>query len=1057
MAPVGKKPATSREEAGKGSGVRVTLTGRLRFEAGDHVLEEGSLPGRQARLVFAYLVAEHARPVPRDELAEAIWGETPPATWDKALVGIVSKVRTLLAECGLDDAITSAFGCYQLHLPHGSWLDLDSAAQAVAAADEAFRAGDLAAARTEAERGAALVRQPFLPGEDSHWVDAKRRELDALLVRALDRLTDASLAAGNPEEALRWAKELVAREPLREAGYQRLMRAYAAADNQAEALRAYEQCRRLLSEELGTHPSPATQAVHLDVLRGSNGDASPATDAGATPTVPAGSRLRRRRLAIAAVAIVGAAAAAAAALFATGGGSKTESLPTTSGSVSAIDPATNRITAAVGLPGAASSVAVGGGAVWVLNGDDGTIARIDPKLRKVVKTFTIGSTPTALASGPAGIWVGEGRAGVGSGLTGDVVTVGVARIDPRSNVVAQEVSLPRTVERGNHVSPQPLAVGDGAAWIAGPDGTLYKVDAATGRLSVVPRATALAVAGGDGAVWIDDGEHTVARVDPRSGRVRQQITLAARGLGAIAVGGGAVWVVDPYEGVLWRVVPGAQTVARTVDVGIRAGSVAFGEGAVWVANGFTGAVVRLDPRTGAVVRQISTGGVPETITAGGGSVWVTVNRSGGAQAAASGLTAGATALPASSCGAITYAGRDKLDFLIASDLPLQGPARASTLPMTDAIRFVLARHGFRAGRFTVGYQSCDDSTAQAGDYVFGKCRANAKAYAGDVDLLGLIGPYNSDCAFAELPLLSRARAGPLAVISGQNTSPTLTHAVPGVRPGTLDVLYPQGRRNYARLIAPDDVQGAADAVLAQALGVRRVYVLRSSDNDGYGPTITGGFVPAARKLGLQVVGTAAWNQSASSFERLVAAVARRRPDGVFLGGYQPDGVGALLRELRLRLGPGVKIIASDGFTSFTHLQHEAGRAAVGVYVSYPGRPNESLPAPGRRFVRSFAAVEPAGIVVSYAAVYAAEATEVLLDAIARSDGTRASVTNALLAGRVRGGILGDFHFDAEGDIDPSPVTIFRVVRGPQRSLTHLPDFDGGVVDRVVSVPLALMR
>jgi branched-chain amino acid transport system substrate-binding protein len=539
--------------------------------------------------------------------------------------------------------------------------------------------------------------------------------------------------------------------------------------------------------------------------------------------------------------------------------------------------------------------------------------------------------------------------------------------------------------------------------------------------------------------------------------VTQRITLAARGLGAIAVGGGAVWIVDPYEGVLWRLVPGAPTTARTIDVGIRAGSVTFGAGGVWVANGFTGAVVRLDPRTGAVVRQIPTAGVPESVTSGAGSVWVTVNGVGRPQPATSGPTAGTTALPASSCGAIVYAGRDKLDYLIASDLPLQGPARASTLPMTDAVRFVLERHGFRAGRFTVGYQSCDDSTAQAGDSVFGKCRANAKAYAGDGDLLGLIGPYSSDCAFAELPLLSRAQAGPLAVISGQNTKATLTHAVPGVSAGTLGVLYPEGVRNYARLIAPDDVQGAADAMLLHTLGATRVFVLRSPDNDDYGLVISGGFVRAARELGLKVVGTGVWKQNATSFEHLVGAVAKTRPDGVFLGGYQPDAPGALLRELRRQLGPDVKLVASDGFTSLSHLRHVAGSAAIGVFVSYPGRPNESLAAPGRRFVRAFAAKEPAGIVVSYSAVYAAQATEVLLDAIARSDGTRASVTKELLASRVRGGILGDFHFDADGDFDPSPVTIFRVVRGPRRSSTHLPDFDGGVVDRVVSVPLALIR
>ncbi|MDP9255742.1 MAG: hypothetical protein M3Q31_04190 [Actinomycetota bacterium] len=83
--------------------------------------------------------------------------------------------------------------------------------------------------------------------------------------------------------------------------------------------------------------------------------------------------------------------------------------------------------------------------------------------------------------------------------------------------------------------------------------------------------------------------------------------------------------------------------------------------------------------------------------------------------------------------------------------------------------------------------------------------------------------------------------------------------------------------------------------------------------------------------------------------------------------------------------------------------------------------------------------------------------EILLDAIAKSDGTRASVTRQLLGGQVKGGLLGDFRIDPNGDIDPSPVTIFRLVPGRPVSSTLLPDFDGGVVDSVVNVPLALVR
>src|SRR5215510_7075745 len=58
--------------------LKVFLAGRVAVETDGVVVDEGRFPGRQGRLLFAYLVAEQGRPVPRDELAEALWGETPP-------------------------------------------------------------------------------------------------------------------------------------------------------------------------------------------------------------------------------------------------------------------------------------------------------------------------------------------------------------------------------------------------------------------------------------------------------------------------------------------------------------------------------------------------------------------------------------------------------------------------------------------------------------------------------------------------------------------------------------------------------------------------------------------------------------------------------------------------------------------------------------------------------------------------------------------------------------------------------------------------------------------
>ena len=248
--------------------LRVSLAGRVSIDSGAVVIDEERLPGRQGRLVFAYLVIEQGRSVTRDELADALWGETLPATWEKALGVIASKLRVLLGECGLDGAkvLASAFGCYRLELPEGTWIDVVAAARGVAEAEAALAADEPERAKAEAKQAASLARPQLLPGEEGAWIEAKRREQAEILGNALDCLADACLRSGDPAEASRWAQEAIALEPFRESGYRRLMRAHADAGNRAEALRAYERCRHLLADELGAYPSPETESIYRELL-----------------------------------------------------------------------------------------------------------------------------------------------------------------------------------------------------------------------------------------------------------------------------------------------------------------------------------------------------------------------------------------------------------------------------------------------------------------------------------------------------------------------------------------------------------------------------------------------------------------------------------------------------------------------------------------------------------------------------------------------------------------------------------------------------------------------
>jgi len=385
----------------------------------------------------------------------------------------------------------------------------------------------------------------------------------------------------------------------------------------------------------------------------------------------------------------------------------------------------------------------------------------------------------------------------------------------------------------------------------------------------------------------------------------------------------------------------------------------------------------------------------------------------------------ASPLPSSSCSPIQYKGSGSPQYLIASDLPLQGAGRTQTVEMTKAINFVLGQHGYKAGKYTVGYQSCDDATAQAGKWDAAKCSANANAYAQNKDVALVIGTFNSGCAAIIIPILNRAPNGPVGMISPANTYVGLTHGGPGTSAGEPGKYYPTGKRNYIRIVAADDYQGAADALLAKQLGIKRVYIL--NDKEAYGLGVATNFRNAAKALGINVAGFAAWDGKASSYEAIAVKIKQTNASGVFLGGLICENGGKLVKDLRSGLGSGVKILAPDGFTPVSAVVSGAGKSAEGMTVSVAGIPNSQLKGAGKSFVQNFGKVikkEPDPY-----SVYAGQAAEVAVTALSKSNGTRAAVANNLLNTKVSNGIIGSFSIDKNGDVTANAVTIYLVKGG----------------------------
>lgn len=221
---------------------------------------ESEIPGRQGRLLFAYLLLNRRRSLVRDELAHALWGDDLPAAPDSALSALVSKLRRLLPLEGRSEL--------RVVLPADAWIDVEAVGEALHRAEGAVARREWTAAWGPARVAQHIASRELLPGDDAPWLDEHRRRLRDAYEQALELASEACLEIGGSElpTAERAARTLVDVAPFRESGHRRLMLALDRRGNRAEALRVYEVLRRLLRDELGTAPSPATQELHRSLL-----------------------------------------------------------------------------------------------------------------------------------------------------------------------------------------------------------------------------------------------------------------------------------------------------------------------------------------------------------------------------------------------------------------------------------------------------------------------------------------------------------------------------------------------------------------------------------------------------------------------------------------------------------------------------------------------------------------------------------------------------------------------------------------------------------------------
>jgi DNA-binding SARP family transcriptional activator/tetratricopeptide (TPR) repeat protein len=261
--------------------LRISVLGPVRAWIGERELSLG--PGRQ-RAVFAALTANVNRLVSRDELIEAVWGETPPATATGSVYTYISGLRRSLdpdRRGHADEMLASGPSGYTLRLAPGD-LDSDRFRSLCARAAELQAVGDLAAAAAQLDEALALWHGEAYGGLHGHRFDVERAHLAERRLAAIEQRARIVMEFGDDGLVAELAG-LVRDHPLHEPLHELLMLALHRIGRHAEALEVFRSARRILVAELGVEPGPALRELHRRVLEGSS---EPLSDPRPQPSAP---------------------------------------------------------------------------------------------------------------------------------------------------------------------------------------------------------------------------------------------------------------------------------------------------------------------------------------------------------------------------------------------------------------------------------------------------------------------------------------------------------------------------------------------------------------------------------------------------------------------------------------------------------------------------------------------------------------------------------------------------------------------------------------------------
>jgi branched-chain amino acid transport system substrate-binding protein len=368
----------------------------------------------------------------------------------------------------------------------------------------------------------------------------------------------------------------------------------------------------------------------------------------------------------------------------------------------------------------------------------------------------------------------------------------------------------------------------------------------------------------------------------------------------------------------------------------------------------------------------------------------------------------AAALIVGACGGTSGGGATTAKTVkIMSSLPMTGSSRTQTVQIVNSIQMAIA--DTKIPNVTVNFEALDDATAAKGSWDAAQEAENARKAIGDSTVVAYIGTYNSGAAKVSIPLLNQAG---LVMVSPANTYPGLTKPGKG-EANEPNTYYPNGTRNYARVVPADDLQGAVGAVWAKDLGAKKVYIVH--DTQLYGKGIADVFRAKAKDLGLTEAGYEGADK-ADNYRALANKIKDSGADFVYYGGIVDNNPAVLLKDIRSVL-PTIKFMGPDGINCAEFLKEAGPAADSNVYSTFGGVPPEKYTGKAADWLKAYNAKYGAGSPDPYA-IYGYEAAKVVLAAISAAGDKatdRATVLANVMGTKNYDGVLGKWSFDANGD------------------------------------------